>query len=386
MRNAHLRGAAEAGFTLIELVVALTLITIGVFGYFQVFYDTQQFTLASNIRTRATALANQEIDAVRAIPYVGIGMDATIAAGATYHDTDAPYSYVTGGSTAPAGTTSSGGTTFSVQRAIVWVVVGSNVQAYKRCVVILTWTDQVGKHTLRQDDAVYPGGLGPASTSTSTSTSTTAPAGLTAPTALAATPDATSPSTQINLSWTAGTVVGTYWEVQHALTSDFANTSVDTLTQPVGTTAFAKSALGSSTPFYFRVRAVTGTTNGPWSPVATASTTASPQPACSFGTANVTPASVNQADNGSNQILKTSLYVSAQTNGQCTALQLRFLPSGSAPVTLALTSQSGGVWDVTIGESTYNWDIGTKTLTVTDGRGHTASISLLVCNKGKSCP
>jgi hypothetical protein len=72
----------------------------------------------------------------------------------------------------------------------------------------------------------------------------------------------------------------------------------------------------------------------------------------------------------------------------CSGLQLRFTPSaGSAQANRALVQRTGGVWDDTITSGAYNWDTGNKTLLVTDSSGSSlATIALLVCAKGNSCP
>src|SRR5205814_80895 len=50
----------EAGFTLVELVVSLVLLSVGVFALMQVFYSSLRVTLTADGRTRATAVATRE--------------------------------------------------------------------------------------------------------------------------------------------------------------------------------------------------------------------------------------------------------------------------------------------------------------------------------------
>jgi type IV pilus assembly protein PilV len=57
------------GFTIVELVVALTVIAVGVFGAMQVFLGSLKTTPFAESRTRATALAGREVERMRAAPY-----------------------------------------------------------------------------------------------------------------------------------------------------------------------------------------------------------------------------------------------------------------------------------------------------------------------------
>src|SRR5438105_15892216 len=137
---------------------------------------------------------------MRSVPYATVGMDASLLAGTTFTDGAQTYTYVTGGHTAPAATQNVSGTVLTIQRAIVWAAVGSNAQAYKRAIAIVRWTDTSGSHSVRQDSYVYPGGLGPANSTTTTSTTSTTLASTPgAPTALTATTDAVYPTSAIDL-------------------------------------------------------------------------------------------------------------------------------------------------------------------------------------------
>jgi hypothetical protein len=215
------------------------------------------------------------------------------------------------------------------------------------------------------------------------------------PTALTATADAAFPTSAINLAWTAATPAGTSWEVDHSLDATFQNSvTVDTTNLPIGQTTFQKTGLSSGTTFYFRVRQLGGAANSAWSNVATGATQSPPQTTCTVGSANITPAGAPKANNGNSALEYPSppgyLYASIHTGGICTGLSLRFTPSAeTGQVTLPLTSQAGGVWDLRVSASSnYAWDIGIKDMVVINSSAGTlAHIAFTVCAKNVSpCP
>ena len=388
-------GRDQGGFTLIEMVVSMLLLSIGVFGLMQVFYGSLRVTLTADARTRATAVASREIENMRSVPYAAVGMDGSLLGGlTTYTDSDGhSYTYVTGGPVVRTDTQTTSGTVISIQRAVVWVAVGANAHAYKRVIAVAGWTDTSGTHAVRQDSEVYPGGLGSSSSSTSTSTTSTtvaAPSTPGAPTALTATTDGANPTTAINLSWTPGTPVGTTWEIDHSLDSHFlSSVTVDTTTQPAGQTTFQKTGLASATTFYFRVRALTANNNSSWSPYASAVTQAPPSAVCTIGTANITPAFTNRSNSGNTNIDYPSagLYVSIHTSGTCSGLTLRYTPL-STPIVSTLVNEQGGVWDYSIRSTTGGWNVGISDITVLDGTNTVlAHIPFTVCaDHASSCP
>src|SRR5205823_11372511 len=77
------RSDDEAGFTLVELVVSLILLSVGVFALMQVFYSSLRVTLTADGRTRATAAASREVEAMRSQPYSIVGMNAAQLGAAT---------------------------------------------------------------------------------------------------------------------------------------------------------------------------------------------------------------------------------------------------------------------------------------------------------------
>ena len=158
--------------------------------------------------------------------------------------------------------------------------------------------------------------------------------------------DASSPSSQIDLSWSPGSPAATTWEVQHALDAAFTQVTVDTTSQPGSTTTYVKSGVAASTTLYFRVRALGCGSSSAWSNTASATTAASTPPACTAGTANVSPTAFFQSQ-GSHNYLGQDAVVTLHTTGTCSNLSIRFTPDSSQQ-TIALTPGSGGVFTATI--------------------------------------
>ena len=376
----------EQGFSLIEALMALTVLSVGVFGTMQVFLGTMRTTSVASARTHASAIAAREIEAMRAIPYAAIGFGVSSGAAASFEGATTVFVADSAAKTTPTGSPETDeGVTFTITRAIVWVSQGSYTNQYKRVVVMISWHDQAGSHSVRQEAFVYPGGLGPyggATTTTSTTTAVTpgAPSGLTA------TPDTLNPTTQVNLVWTAGSPAATTFEVQHAQDPTFAATTVDTTTQPGATTSYNKTGLAPGTTFYWRVRALSGAQSSAWSNTAQGNTQAVGAQPCTAGSANASPSAVNKQSASSNQ-LKNSVLVSVNTTGTCNGLFIRFTPQ-TTQMTQTMTQGNGGVWSTTISASGYNWDIGQKTVQVVDGTNAVlASIALQICaHNAKSCP
>jgi hypothetical protein len=368
--------------------MALTVLSVGVFGTMQVFLGTMRTTSVASARTHAASVAAREIEAMRAIPYAALGFGASSGASASFEGATTVLVADTEAKTTPTGTPETyEGVSFAITRAIAWVSQGSYANQYKRVVAVISWHDQAGSHSVRQDAFVYPGGLGPyGGGGAATTTSTTAVLTPGPPSGLTATADTLSPTTQVNLVWSTGSPAAATFEVQHDQNATFTSATVDTTTQPGTTTSFNKTGLAPGTSFYWRVRALSGAQSSAWSNTAQGNTQAvAPQP-CAAGSANATPSAVNKKSGSSNQ-LNDSVVVSVNTTGTCSGLLIRVTPQ-TTQVSQNMTQGNGGVWSTTISASAYDWDIGQKTVQVVDGTNAVlASIALQICaHNAKSCP
>src|SRR5437870_3855621 len=105
----------EQGFSLIEALMALTVLSVGVFGTMQVFLGTMRTTSVASARTHASAIAAREIEAMRAIPYAAIGFGVSSGAAASFEGATTVFVADSAAKTTPAG--SPAATTFEVQHA-----------------------------------------------------------------------------------------------------------------------------------------------------------------------------------------------------------------------------------------------------------------------------
>jgi hypothetical protein len=89
------RLTAEGGFTIIELVCALTVLTIGIFSLVMAFDSSRKLSLVSERHTTLSHVAQREIENLEGLPYSQIALNG-IPASST--NPDNPDHYVVGGS------------------------------------------------------------------------------------------------------------------------------------------------------------------------------------------------------------------------------------------------------------------------------------------------
>ena len=157
--------ARERGFTLIELVTALSLLSVAILGMASVFTAAARTTGVDLHRAVAVGLATQATEDLKTMAYPNLGMpDGTTSINApacaglgTVVTADASAVVVTDTDTPP------GGVTYTLNRCITWAdaTQAAETQAYKRTTVVVNWVDAGIGHTVRQDSVIYPGGQGP---------------------------------------------------------------------------------------------------------------------------------------------------------------------------------------------------------------------------------
>lgn len=348
------RNAREGGFTFIELVVALTVLAIGVVGVIGVMTSSIGVATRTNERSRAVALATRELERLRAVPYSRLTVDA-----ATVRSVEVVEN-----------------TTFTIDRAVTWVAKGPVVTAYKQGTVAVTWADAAGAHTVDQVSYYYPGGLGPAGATTTTSPCSSVP---NVPTGLTATaPAAPMGDTAVDLAWTPATtsVAAERWIVERS-SDGFVTSQRITSTHPGASTALRVDGLAMGTTYRFRVAASACGRVSPWSTAAVGGTSGSAGPTCEVGAPNVTPAQVRMANNG-NAALSSSPVVTVNTAGTCSTLTISYEhKAGTAARTQALTG-SGGVLKATM-SSTGPWDVGVHAIDLYAGADKKGTMLLTVC-------
>jgi len=167
----------ESGFTLIELVVTLTIIAIVFTSGAYVMYSGLKAYSAARQRSVFIEIANGELEAMRSIPYDDAGVassDPNLSS--AYNDpTSGKFEgrnavILSSGSPLPAVTTVTSSdidgvvVPYTVRRWVTWVGKdGGTAQDLKRLALQVEWTESSGAtRSYRLTSTRYPGGQGPA--------------------------------------------------------------------------------------------------------------------------------------------------------------------------------------------------------------------------------
>lgn len=203
-------GRREGGFTLVEVLVAFTILAIIMAALAPAMWGTLRATGVTNQRSQAVALAVQATEQLRSIPYAEVGYQYTPSACIQAENTP-----VTLSSAGPLDSMTDsqkvGTTTYTIQRCIYWVnsSIPGDTLAYKQTQVQVSWASAAGTLTVNQTSALYPGGLGayagPEGSSSSSTTTTTTGVTPDAPGACNASPDPGNPSNTIDVGWSPPT-------------------------------------------------------------------------------------------------------------------------------------------------------------------------------------
>jgi prepilin-type N-terminal cleavage/methylation domain-containing protein len=413
----------DRGFTLVELIMALSILAVGIFGVMPVFLAGLRTGAVSASRSRALALATRDIESFHSLPYcsVGFGPGQTgYTSSPTWNDPADHKNYTTVtianplvDEKPPSGPSQTvGGQSYQFERHIVWATTKSpdgkttygsaspGLGAYKRIVEIVTWSDQVGSHSARQDSDLYPGGLGAYSAGNCGASggpgSTAPPApvtGLTATTAV-------SPQgqTEIDLSWTLPTPMTNVDKYRIVYSFDnFATSHTITSGQSPTSTSYQVTGLAPGVTYGFQVYTVSNATGseGSSGSVSATTLTAPPSAGCTVGAVTVTPGGADQVSGGTTLATPSSgspvnVVVSANTTGTCGYLQLVYTTVEGDPASkyAPMTQGQPGTWTGSMDGMSTNWSVGTHTVLVEDGSGNIlVQASFTVCSSGRlSCP
>jgi prepilin-type N-terminal cleavage/methylation domain-containing protein len=408
-RGVQRRAATEGGFTIIELVVSMALLSIVAAPLASVFWSAIRTAGAAAHRTDGSSIASREIEGMRAVPYAQVGFYDDQGAGSAFEghqtvslgttspatgalipqmqpntpDPNAAAGYAPDPDPTNASPIVQGGVVYTVARYVVWESAQDTsttyTKAYKRLTVIVTWTDRAGAHVVRQDSLLYPGGLGkyigPAGGSTTTTT-TAPPVNPTTPLLGAITPLASpSDQTQVALAWSqpAGGGAVTSYSIEYSTNASFpaGNFTVIAGLAP-SITNFTVTSLTPNTTYFFEIVAYAGA-NSAVSSSQSITTAPLPGPICTLGGLNVAGAT-SLSTTGT--ILKKSgrmsenLTVSWTTTGPCTdSYEVRaFDTVGNADPSspYALSGSAGSYSSVVASNGTKGWAVGLHTFRVWD--------------------
>lgn len=356
-------GRADDGFTLVELIVSLTVMAIGVVGVIGVINSSFMVAAGASARARAVSVATEQIEAMRAVPYdaLEVAEESTVS------------------------TQEVGGMRFTVEQAVTRAHAATILNAYKRGYVVVSWTDRAGFHSIHQSTLIYPGGRGPAaSTATTVATPTDtplAPNPLTAAKATTGTDDVA-----VDLAWTVTDPahVATF-TVQYTTGS---TTVLVTDSLPADSRTLRVNGLSASTEYRFHIAAVSeaGTRSG-WTFADPVTTDPPATGDCVIGTPSVDPARVARRSASEGATLVVNPMFSVNTTGACGNLSITFEPTRHEPVTRAVSGSSGLRTAVIDGQTT-RWDVGATFVELFDASGtKRATVKLQVCEQGApECP
>jgi prepilin-type N-terminal cleavage/methylation domain-containing protein len=430
-RRVASRDESEAGFTIVELVVALAILAMVMAPLCGVFWSAMRTAGVASHRTDGSSIASREIEGMRAIPYAQVGFYADQTG---YTATYEGHTTVSLGSTSPSSGTLTpklqpqrpdpnaaagyapdphpenaspivqGGVSYSIQRYIVWIDAhdpGSTyTQAYKRLTVLVTWTDQAGSHDVRQDSILYPGGQGKfngAMGGTTSSTSTTVVLNPSAPVLNPITGLADpAGQTQIPLSWSqpAGGAVVTSYTIVYSTSPTFPSASNSLVTGLAPSIKnYTVTSLTADTTYYFEVIAYGGA-NSATSNSQSFATLPVASATCHLGALSVSGATTLST---TGTILETNgkvgenLVLSMTTTGNCQhSYSVKAVDSASAAdpgSPYALTANAGTFTATVPSYGSKSWAIGVHTFTVWDDTNNSATTvvkTFKICARGSA--
>jgi prepilin-type N-terminal cleavage/methylation domain-containing protein len=147
----------ERGFSIIEVIVALALISVGLLGTIEMLSRIGQTRSTSYRQVAATDLAVSELATMKAVPSDELGFMAG-ATGLKPVFEGRNTVMVSTSPLRPTGPDVAGrDATFTVERNVTWEPIASPAepQGFKHLTVEIRWSDSLGPHRVRVDSARY---------------------------------------------------------------------------------------------------------------------------------------------------------------------------------------------------------------------------------------
>jgi prepilin-type N-terminal cleavage/methylation domain-containing protein len=156
-------GSSERGFSIIEVMVAMALISVGILGTVGVLSRVDQTRSTSYRQVAAVDLAASEMAAMKSVPYAQLGF-ATAVTGLQASFEARPTVMVSSSPLRPTGPdVPDRDVVFTVTRHVTWEPLATprTPQGFKHLTVVIGWSDSLGPHTIRLDGARYTLAPGP---------------------------------------------------------------------------------------------------------------------------------------------------------------------------------------------------------------------------------
>ncbi|MEO8694262.1 MAG: prepilin-type N-terminal cleavage/methylation domain-containing protein [Acidimicrobiales bacterium] len=153
----HNPSERERGFSIIEVVVALALISVGLLGTIEMMSRIGQTRSTSYRQVAATDLAASELATMKAVPSDELGFMAGANGLKSVFEGRTTVMVVTS-PLRPSGPDVAGrDVTFTVERSVTWepIAAVNEPQGFKHLTVEIRWSDSLGPHHVRVDSARY---------------------------------------------------------------------------------------------------------------------------------------------------------------------------------------------------------------------------------------
>lgn len=398
----------DEGFTIIELVVSLTLVGFVLTTLAGLFYTGMRVAVDNNARTQATGVAVRALESMRVSSYDELGFyENQDNYDPNCDPTEPTADTVTLGEDPPADVKYAPVETifvperslpFTVERCVVWADPSDPALAegFKKTFVTVTWTIQGRTHSVTEHSIVYPGGLGDYAgpqqhpgTGGGGGGGVTPPAPASVSVSVPADPIG---QTQLDVTWSDANTPHHY-KAQASTLADFSAVASESPTIDGLTKSIPITGLAPGTSYYVRVIAYGDAEELSPSLPANApgqyQTLSGAAGSCSVGplTVTTTGPSNSKVYRTSSGALGVDLGFAASFTGTC-PLTYNVVAVGPSPATTERPSAAEAPWTLT-GSGTRTatadqdaviWAPGVYEFQVRQGGTATGSIgSLLVC-------
>lgn len=154
MRTRH-----ERGVTLVEMVVALLVLGVGVFGAVSLFSASSETANGARNRSVADEIVESELELMRSLPYADVGIATSDSSYRPAFDGQPTVTEGGANRVDAFSTEERSGIEFGIRRDVTWATVdapsGRIDKAYKLLTVTVQWLDHIGKHEIQAESARY---------------------------------------------------------------------------------------------------------------------------------------------------------------------------------------------------------------------------------------
>ena len=377
-REQHASRESDAGFTFVELVVALTILSVGIVGVIGVTNSSFKVASGASMRSKGVAVATREIEATRAIPYNEIGADRD---GDGQPDCGTVTTTPSWSCYRPPTPTNYGGTTFTVSRTILDTTDrntadSSPADKHKEVIVAVSWTDASGTHEVHQTSFIYPGGIGLATGVTAAPTpgncEPNAPSGLTANqvTDLVNGVATLQFETALDLRWSMSTTGGCEPSGYVIKYRKVGTTTFHEVTRLATSREYRVPGLTAATTYEFQVFAMgpSGRLSSSYA-TATGTTGTASLNGCMIGTITVTPPGVSKKAANENSNLdmpsNTKPIVRMPVNGSCTSYRIVYKKTVSGTAVMQGMAFADGAYSAEV-DPNGPWDVGSRFIDIVE--------------------